>query len=151
MPSRCLFRNTFQGELVLYKIQSLITTRDKLTGFSVVVFTEMYLWTDCVCSKIVFGRDLRLTETGQLICNVNKFTGSYIGRAFIERYFQKDMVVCLWIPFSKTGSYNKETSQLICNTNRVGFYWKTLLHRLWLASPSRMGFFSVMMYYTVIR
>ena len=33
----------------------------------------MYLWTDCgVCSEMPFGRDLCLTETGQLICNVNE-------------------------------------------------------------------------------
>ena len=59
---------------------------------------------------------------------------------FIERDFGKDIVVCSWIPFSKKGSYHKETSQLVCNTNSAGFCWKTLLHRLWLMSPSCMDF-----------
>ena len=55
----------------------------------------MYLQTDCgVCSEMLFGRDLRLTETGLLIDNVNKLTGSYIVRAFIERYFRNDIVIC---------------------------------------------------------
>ena len=105
-------------------------------------FFLMYLWTDCnVCSEMLFDRDLCLREPCQLICNVNELTNSYIVRAFIERYFLKSIVVCSWIPFSKKGSYHKKTSQLICNANSVGFCWKTLLHRTWLTSPSRMDFF----------
>ena len=79
---------------------------------------------------MLFDRDLCLSETCQLICNVNKLTGSYIAQAFIEMYFRKDIVVCSLIRFSKKGSYQKETSQLICNTNNAGFCRKTLLHRL---------------------
>ena len=102
----------------------------------------MYLWADWnVCSEKLFDWDLCLRETDQLICNINELTNSYIVRAFTESYFQKNIVVCSWIPFCKKGSYRKETSQLICNTNSVGFCWKTLLHRLWLTSPSRMDFF----------
>ena len=104
----------------------------------------MYLWADWnVCSEKLFDWDLCLRETDQLICNINELTNSYIVRAFIESYFQKNIVVCSWIPFCKKGSYRKETSQLICNTNSVGFCWKTLLHRLWLTSPSRMDLFFV--------
>ena len=103
----------------------------------------MYLGTDC-------GRDFCLTETGRLICNVNELTGSYIVRAFIERYFRKDSVVYSWIPSSKKGSYHKKTSQFICNTNSASCCWKTLLHRLWLTAPSRMDFFFFMCY-TVTR
>ena len=104
----------------------------------------MYLWADSdICSEILFGRDFCLTETVWLICNVNGLTGSYIVRAFIERYFRKDSVVCSRIAFSKKGSYHKETSQLICNKDSAGFCWKTLLYRLWLTSPSRMDFFFV--------
>ena len=83
------------------------------------------------------------------ICNVNELTRSYIVRAFIERYFRKNIVVCSWIPSSKKDSYHKETSQLIYNTNSVGFCWKALLHRLWLTSPTRMDFFSVSICYTL--
>ena len=102
----------------------------------------MYLRTNCgVCSEMLFGRDFCLTETGRLICNVNELTGSYIVRAFIERYFRKDSVVYSWIPSSKKGSYHKKTSQFICNTNSASCCWKTLLHRLWLTAPSRMDFF----------
>ena len=110
----------------------------------------MYLRTDCgVCSEMLFGRDFCLTETGRLICNVNELTGSYIVRAFIERYFRKASVVYSWIPSSKKGSYHKKTSQFICNTNSASCCWKTLLHRLWLTAPSRMDFF--FMCYTVTR
>ena len=83
------------------------------------------------------------------ICNVNELTRSYIVRAFIERYFRNNIVVCSWIPSSKKGFYHKETGQLICNTNSVGFCWKALLHRLWLTSPSRMNFFSASICYTL--
>ena len=41
-----------------------------------------------------FGRDLCIADTGQLVCNVNELTGSYIVQAFIGRYFRKDSVVC---------------------------------------------------------
>ena len=112
----------------------------------------MYLWAECgICSEMPFGRDLCLKKTGQLICNINELTRFYIVRAFIERYFRKEIVVFSWIPFSKKGSYHKETSQLICNTNSAGFCWKKLLHRLWLMSPSHVDFFSVTMYYKVTR
>ena len=44
---------------------------------------------------MLFDRDLCLTEPGQLICNLNELTNSYIVRAFIERYFLESIVVCL--------------------------------------------------------
>ena len=101
----------------------------------------MYLWTDCgVCLEMPFGRDFCLTDDDLLICNVNELIGFYIVRVFIERYFRKDIVVYSWIPFSKKGSYHKETSQLTCNANSADFCWKTLLHRLWLKLPSRIDF-----------
>ena len=70
---------------------------------------------------MLFDRDLCLAETGQLMCDVNELTSSYIVRPFIETYFRKDIVVCSWIPFIKKSSYHKETRQLICNTNSAGF------------------------------
>ena len=72
-----------------------------------------------------FGRDLCLTETHQLICNVNELTGFYIARVSIELNFLKDTVVCSWVTFSKKGYYQLDTSQLICNTNSAIFCRKT--------------------------
>ena len=72
---------------------------DSETPFGqLIVFTEMNLWTDYVVrSEMPFGRDLCLTETGQLICNVNELTGFYIAQDFTERYFWIDIVVFSWI------------------------------------------------------
>ena len=133
------------------KFSQLITIWDKLAGFSIVRFLLRCTYDCGVCSGMLFGRDLCNAESGNLIYNANELTGSYIVPAFIERYFRKDIVVCSWMPFSKNGSYRKKTSQSICNTNCVGFWWKTLLHRLCLTLPSHMDFFSVTMYYTVTR
>ena len=54
----------------------------------------MYLWAGGSLG-MPFGRDLCHTETGQLSCNANQLTGFYVARVFIERYFRRDIVVCL--------------------------------------------------------
>ena len=75
------------------KSSHLITIRDKLAGFSMVLFLLKCIYEQTV---VYFRKcfSLETCATSQLICNVNEFTVSSIVRAFIERYFQKDIVVC---------------------------------------------------------
>ena len=79
------------------KFSQLITIWDKLAGFSIVRFLLRCTYDCGVCSGMLFGRDLCNAESGNLIYNANELTGSYIVPAFIERYFRKDIVVCLWV------------------------------------------------------
>ena len=73
------------------KSSQLITIRDKLAGFSTVRFLLKCIYEQTV----VYVRKCFSVETCALQKSVNELAGFYIVRAFIERYFRKDIVVCL--------------------------------------------------------
>ena len=106
----------------------LLTITNKLSGFSKLRFLLKH-----ICEQTLFYCWNRSVE---LQCKSNDwfpYSASFYWKVFLNRHCG----LFVNIFSKKNSSYHKETSQLICNTNSMGFSWETFLrsHLLVLIFP----------------